>query len=58
MHDVEFTLVLSIGLVVMVIFLFLRERPGDHDPERTVPLALVGTRAAMYRSASASTTCR
>ncbi len=46
--DVEFTLMLSIGLVVMVIFLFLRSFWATIIPSVTVPLALVGTFAAMY----------
>ncbi len=46
--DVEFTLALSIGLVVMVIFLFLRNVWATIIPSVTVPLALVGTLAAMY----------
>jgi hydrophobe/amphiphile efflux-1 (HAE1) family protein len=46
--DVEFTLMLSIALVVMVIFLFLRSFWATIIPSVTVPLALVGTFAAMY----------
>jgi hydrophobe/amphiphile efflux-1 (HAE1) family protein len=46
--DVEFTLALSIGLVVMVIFLFLRSVWATIIPSITVPLALVGTLGAMY----------
>ena len=46
--DVEFTLALSIGLVVMVIFLFLRNVWATIIPSVTVPLALVGTLGAMY----------
>jgi len=47
-HDVQFTLLLSIGLVVMVIFLFLRNLWATIIPSVTVPLALVGTFAVMY----------
>ena len=47
-NDVEFTLALSIGLVVMVIFLFLRNVWATIIPSVTVPLALVGTLGAMY----------
>jgi hydrophobe/amphiphile efflux-1 (HAE1) family protein len=47
-NDVEFTLGLSIALVVMVIFLFLRSAWATIIPSVTVPLALVGTLAAMY----------
>ncbi|MGD0105327.1 MAG: efflux RND transporter permease subunit [Rhodopila sp.] len=46
--DVEFTLCLSIGLVVMVIFLFLRNAWATIIPSITVPMALVATLAAMY----------
>ena len=47
-NDVEFTLALSIGLVVMVIFVFLRNVWATIIPSITVPLALVGTCAAMF----------
>ena len=47
-HDVEFTLGLSIALVVMVIFLFLRNLWATIIPSVTVPLALVATLAMMY----------
>ena len=46
--DVEFELVLTIGLVVMVIFLFLRNLYATIIPAVAVPLSLVGTFAAMY----------
>jgi hydrophobe/amphiphile efflux-1 (HAE1) family protein len=46
--DVEFTLVLTIGLVVMVIFLFLRNLPATLIPSVTVPLSLIGTFGVMY----------
>jgi HAE1 family hydrophobic/amphiphilic exporter-1 len=47
-HDVEFTLLLTIALVVMVIFVFLRNVPATLIPSVTVPLALLGTAAMMY----------
>ncbi|HEV2271342.1 MAG TPA: multidrug efflux RND transporter permease subunit [Steroidobacteraceae bacterium] len=47
-HDVEFTLVLTICLVVLVIFLFLRNAWATIIPGVTVPLALFGTCAVMY----------
>lgn len=47
-NDVEFTLVLTIGLVVMVIFLFLRNLKATIIPSVTVPLSLIGTFAVMY----------
>ncbi len=46
--DVQFTLLLSVGLVVMVIFLFLRNVWATIIPSVTVPLALIGTFALMY----------
>ncbi len=46
--DVEFTLMLSIALVVMVIFVFLRNVWATIIPSVTVPLALIGTCAVMY----------
>src|SRR6202050_4774621 len=47
-HDVEFTLILTICLVVLVIFLFLRNVWATVIPGVTVPLALFGTAALMY----------
>jgi multidrug efflux pump len=46
--DVEFELMLTVGLVVMVIFLFLRSLYATIIPSVAVPLSLVGTFAAMY----------
>src|SRR6184192_3719858 len=46
--DVQFTLVLTIALVVMVIFLFLRSVPATVIPSIAVPLSLVGTFGVMY----------
>ena len=46
--DVEFTLGLTIALVVMVIMLFLRNFWATLIPSVTVPLALTGSAAAMY----------
>jgi multidrug efflux pump len=46
--DVEFELALTIGLVVMVIFLFLLNLAATIIPSVAVPLSLVGTFAAMY----------
>ena len=46
--DVEFELALAIGLVVLVIFVFLRRLPATLIPSLSVPLSLVGTLAAMY----------
>ena len=46
--DVQFTLALTIGLVVMVIFVFLRNLWATIIPSITVPLALLGAAALMY----------
>jgi len=46
--DVEFELLLTIGLVVMVIFLFLRSLSATIIPSIAVPLSLVGTFGVMY----------
>jgi len=47
-QDVEFELLLTIALVVMVIFLFLRNLSATIIPSVAVPLSLVGTFGAMY----------
>src|SRR6185437_793732 len=47
-NDVEFELLLSIGLVMLVIFLFLRSVRATVIPFVAVPLSLVGTFAVMY----------
>ncbi len=47
-HDVEFELGLTIGLVILVIFLFLRSLRATIIPFVAVPLSLVGTFAVMY----------
>jgi len=46
--EVEFTLILSICLVVAVIFVFLRNLTVTLIPSLTVPLAIMGTAAVMY----------
>jgi len=46
--DVEFELVLTIGLVVMVIFVFLRNFAATIIPAIAIPISLVGTLAVMY----------
>jgi HAE1 family hydrophobic/amphiphilic exporter-1 len=46
--DVEVTLVISIGLVVLVIFLFLRSASATVIPALAVPVSLIGTCAVMY----------
>jgi hydrophobe/amphiphile efflux-1 (HAE1) family protein len=47
-EDVEFTLILTVALVVMVIFLFLRKLWATIIPGIAVPLSIVGTFGAMY----------
>ncbi|MBW4698209.1 MAG: multidrug efflux RND transporter permease subunit [Aphanocapsa lilacina HA4352-LM1] len=47
-EDVQFTLVLAIGLVVLVIFLFLRNLSATIIPSLAVPLSLVATFVVMY----------
>jgi len=46
--DVQFELMLTVALVVMVIFLFLRNLPATAIPSVTVPLSIVGTFGVMY----------
>ncbi len=47
-EDVQITLLIAIGLVVLVIFLFLRSIPATIIPALAVPVSLIGTCAAMY----------
>ncbi len=47
-NDVQFTLVVSIALVVMVVFLFLRNGWATFIPGISVPLSLLGTFGVMY----------
>ena len=47
-HDVEFELLLTIGLVVLVIFLFLRSLRATVIPFVAVPLSIIGTFAVMF----------
>jgi len=46
--DVEFELTLAVILVVLVIFIFLRNVPATLIPSLSVPLSLIGTFAVMY----------
>jgi hydrophobe/amphiphile efflux-1 (HAE1) family protein len=46
--DVQFTLMLTVALVVMVIFMFLRNFWATVIPAVTVPLSLIGTFAVLY----------
>src|SRR5882762_6503754 len=47
-HDVQFTMMLTIGLVILVIFLFLRTIWATVIPSLAVPLSLLATFAVMY----------
>jgi multidrug efflux pump len=47
-NDVQFELMLAVALVVMVIFLFLRNLSATLIPSAAVPLSLVGTFGVMY----------
>ncbi len=47
-EDVQFEMLLTIGLVIMVIFLFLRNFSATVIPSIAVPLSLVGTFGVMY----------
>jgi HAE1 family hydrophobic/amphiphilic exporter-1 len=47
-NDVKFTLLLTVALVVMVIFLFLRNLSATVIPSLALPMSIVGTFAVMY----------
>src|SRR5205807_8891793 len=47
-EDVQFTLMLTVALVVMVIFVFLRSFRATVIPSIAVPLSLIGTFGVMY----------
>jgi multidrug efflux pump len=47
-NDVELTLVISIGLVILVVFVFLRNVRATIIPSVAVPLSLIGTFGVMY----------
>ena len=57
-HDVQFTLILTIALVIVVMALFLRRFWPTFIAGVTVPLALAGTFAVMWLCGSASITSR
>ncbi len=48
LHDVQFTLVLSVILVIVVVFLFLRDLRATFIPSVAVPVSLIGTFGVMY----------
>jgi multidrug efflux pump len=47
-HDVEITLLISIGLVILVVFVFLRDVRTTLIPSVAVPVSLIGTFGVMY----------
>jgi hydrophobic/amphiphilic exporter-1 (mainly G- bacteria), HAE1 family len=47
-HDVKFTLYLTVALVVMVIFLFLKNLSATIIPSLALPMSIIGTFAVMY----------
>ena len=47
-HDVQFTLFLALGLVIIVIFVFLRNLSATVIPSLALPMSIVGTFAVMY----------
>ena len=47
-HDVEITLVISIALVILVVFVFLRSVRTTFIPSVAVPVSLIGTFGVMY----------
>jgi multidrug efflux pump len=48
LHDVEITLLISISLVIVVVFVFLRDVRATLIPAVAVPVSLIGTFGAMY----------
>jgi multidrug efflux pump len=48
LHDTELTLIVAVALVVMVVFLFLRNWRATLIPSVAVPISIIGTFAAMY----------
>lgn len=48
LHDVEVTLLISVALVILVVFLFLRKVRATLIPSVAVPVSLIGTFAVMY----------
>jgi len=47
-HDVQFTLFLAVGLVVLVIFLFLRNLSSTIIPSLALPMSIIGTFTVLY----------
>ena len=57
-NDVKFTLFLTMCLVVLVIFLFLRNLSATIIPSLALPMSVIGTFSVMYLLALASTISR
>jgi multidrug efflux pump len=47
-HDIEITLIISVLLVILVVFVFLRSIPATFVPAVAVPVSLIGTCSVMY----------
>ena len=47
-HDVESTLIISVLLVILVVFVFLRSARSTFIPSVAVPVSLIGTFGVMY----------
>ncbi len=47
-NDIEFTLIISVILVILVVFVFLRNVPATLVPAVAVPVSLIGTCSVMY----------
>jgi len=47
-HDVQFTMLLTLGLVILVIFVFLRNLWATIIPSLALPFSIIGTFAVMY----------
>ena len=48
LHEVQFTLMISVGLVILVVFVFLRDLRTTFIPSVAVPVSLIGTFGVMY----------
>ena len=48
LHDTEMTLLIAVGLVTLVVFLFLRSARATLIPAVAVPVSIIGTFGAMY----------
>ncbi len=48
LHEVQFTLMISVGLVILVVFLFLRDVRATFIPSVAVPVSLISTFGVMY----------